>query len=98
MDNNEFMKLIVSHLERIETKVDRLDERADTQERVSIIQESNLREHMRRSDLLEQSQDDLKQAVTPIIKVYTIAWGITKIIAGVAVVIGIIESVKHLVN
>lgn len=96
MDNNDFMKLIVSHLERIETKVDKLDDRADTQERISIVQEVNLREHMKRSDLLEKSQNDLKEAVTPILKVYTVAWGITKIILGLAVVIGIIESIVKL--
>jgi hypothetical protein len=85
----ELMNLVVSHLERIEVKVDKLDERLDSSEKIQIKQEANLSAHMKRSDLLEASQDELRDAIKPILKVYTIAWGITKIIAALGVLAGL---------
>lgn len=93
MDNNDIMKLIVSHLERIEDKVDKLDDRMNESEKISIRQEENLKLHMKRSDLLEASQDELKDSVKPIIKAYTVAWGITKIGAAMAVIIGAVVGI-----
>ena len=96
--DDEVMKLVVAHLDRIEKKVDKLDERLDSSEKVAIKQEANLEAHMKRSDLLEKSQEDLKHAVKPILRVYTIAWGICKIIAAVGVLVGIIGGILKLLG
>ncbi len=96
--DDEIVKLLVQHLDRIEKKVDKLDERLDSSEKVAIKQEANLEAHMKRSDLLEQSQDELKDAVKPILKIYTIAWGICKITLGVGVVVGVLSGIAKLMG
>ena len=96
INEDEIMKLVQAQLNRIESKVDKLDERLDSSEKVAIKQEHNLELHMKRSDLLEQSQTDLKEAVKPILKVYTVAWGICKIVAAIAVVVGILSGIARL--
>lgn len=96
--NDEVMKMVVAHLDRIESKVDRLDTRLDSSEKVAIKQEANLEAHMRRSDLLEQSQGELKEAVKPILKAYTVAWGITKIFLAVSVCVGIIVGIIKIIE
>lgn len=86
--HNKTIELVVQHLERIEKKVDKLDERLNSSEKIAIKQEANLEAHMKRSDFLELSQEDLKNAVKPIVKIYTIMWGVGKIIAGIGVFVG----------
>jgi len=95
-EQDEVMKLVQAQLSRIEQKVDKLDERLDSSEKVAIKQEHNLELHMKRSDLLEKSQDTLEEAVKPILKIYTVAWGICKIVLGIAVVVGIITGISKL--
>jgi hypothetical protein len=95
---DQLMELIVSKLERIETKVDKLDERLDSAEKVAIKQEANLEMHMKRSDLLESSQDSLEKAVAPILKVYTVAWGVCKILGAISVAIGILVGIGKLLG
>ena len=94
----EVMKMLKDQLDRMETKIDKLDERLDSAEKVAIKQEANLEAHMKRSDLLEQSQGDLKEAVKPIIKVYTIAWGICKIVGSIGIVVGILGGIAKLMG
>ncbi len=96
--NEQIMKMLKDQLDRIEGKVDKLDDRLDSAEKVAIKQESNLEAHMRRSDLLEASQNDLKEAVKPLLKVYTVAWGITKIVLAIGVVVGILSGIAKLVG
>lgn len=87
------VEILRNQLDRMETKIDKLDLRLDDAEKVAIKQEYNLQVHMKRSELLEQSQDDLKDMVKPIIKIYTVAWGISKIIIAASILMGIIGSI-----
>lgn len=96
--NEQIMKMLKDQLDRIEGKVDKLDERLDSAEKVAIKQEANLEAHMKRSDLLEKSQEDLKEAVKPLLKVYTVAWGITKIVLAIGVVVGILSGIAKLIG
>ena len=61
-ENKEVMKMLKHQLDRMETKIDKLDERLDSAEKVAIKQEANLEAHMKRSGLLEQSQGELKDS------------------------------------
>lgn len=97
-NNEQIMKMLKDQLDRMETKIDKLDDRLDSAEKVAIKQEANLEAHMKRSDLLEKSQEDLKEAVKPILKVYTVAWGITKIIGSIGVVVGILGGIAKLLG
>lgn len=97
-DHVEVMKMLKSQLDRMETKIDKLDDRLDSAEKVAIKQEANLEAHMKRSDLLEQSQNDLKESVKPILKVYTIAWGICKIVLAIGAVVSILGGIAKLLG
>ena len=92
------MSLVIAHLDRIEAKVDKVQDQVLRLNEVSIKQEANLAEHMRRTDLLEASQDDLKDVVKPLLKVYTVAWGLCKIGLGVSVLIGVIVGIIRIVE
>ncbi len=91
---NDAMTLIVAHLSRIEDKVDFIDTRLDSFERIQVKQEANLAEHMKRSDFLEKHHDILKIQIKPILNVYTVAWGICKIVAGASVLLGVFKLLK----
>jgi len=93
-NQKETIELMSTSLGRIEGKLDKLDERLDSAEKIAIKQEANLEAHMRRSDLLEKSQGELIEAVKPLLKIYTVAWGITKIVAAIAVVVGILSKMS----
>lgn len=92
------VKMLKDQLDRMETKIDKLDDRLDSAEKVAIKQEANLEAHMKRSDLLEQSQNDLKDSVKPLLKIYTVAWGITKIVLAVGVVVSILGGIAKLMG
>lgn len=93
----EAVELIASRLERMEGKIDRLDDRLDSAEKIAIKQEANLEAHMRRSDLLEQSQGEVIEAIKPVLKVYTVAWGITKIVGALSIVAGIVSKLAGVI-
>lgn len=95
--NEDIMKLVLDRIDRLddklEQKLNKVEDRLDIMDKTLIKQEANLEAHMKRSDLLEASQHDLKEAVKPIIKVYTVTWGLTKITAGVGLIISIIGAI-----
>ncbi len=98
----ELMKLVLDRIDRLddklEAKLNKVEDRLDTMDKTMIKQESNLEAHMRRSDLLENSQNDLKEAVKPLLKVYVVAWGITKIVSGLGLVVGILVGISKLLG
>lgn len=97
-NNEDVMKLVIGHLDRIEKKVDRLDDRLDSQKEILIVQEANLAEHMRRSDLLEANQDALKTSVDPLLKLHTVAWGIVKIVGAIGACVGIVVGILKIMD
>lgn len=50
-------------LNRVIQQLDKLDERLDSIDRTSVKQEENLREHMRRTALLEKQHDMLRTEI-----------------------------------
>jgi hypothetical protein len=71
----------------ITDKLDVLDERLDDMEKVLILQEQNLKQHMARTELLEQQ-------VAPLNKFMYSAYGIIAFILFCASVAGIIQFLK----
>lgn len=88
-DDSGVMDMIVAHLERIENKVDRITDRLSGVESIQVKQEQNLAEHMRRSDLLEQNHQFLRDSVNPVLTVYSVAWGVCRIILGISILFGV---------
>lgn len=93
----DVMKLVLERIDRLddklEKKLDKVENRLDTMDKTLVKQEANLEAHMKRSDLLESSQNDLKDAVKPILKIYTAVWGICKVTVGVGFIVSIIGGI-----
>jgi uncharacterized protein YoxC len=72
-------------LERVVVQLDRLDEKLDDVDRTLIKQEENLREHMRRTELLESQHEMLRSEIhtelTPIKSHINQVKGISKFLA-----------------
>ena len=80
MKKNEFLHL--------SDKLDVLDERMDTVERILAVQEQNLQLHMKRSDTLEAQ-------VEPLNKFMWAAYGIISFMLFVGAVVGIFSFLKQ---
>jgi len=89
--SNHFATMLSAQLARIETKLDKLDERLDASDRMQT-------EHMGKFVQLEKRQFDLNEDVRPLLKSYTVAWGISKITLGAGMIIGIITGLMSLVE
>lgn len=85
------MKMVVAHLDRIEKKVDKLDERLDSAEKVAIKQEINLAEHMKRSDLLEKKLEPVENHVKYMN-------GALKGLAIVSLIVGVVAGILKLLG
>lgn len=98
MNNNDEKNLVLLHLEKIESKVDRLDskvdrldERVDSIDRTLAVNTESLREHMRRTALIE---DDIK----PIKKHVAMLEGGLKLVGIVSLVIGLLIGIATLLS
>lgn len=85
-------------LGEIETKVDKLDERLDSIEKVLIKQELNLEIHIKRTNLLEESVGLLRQDLRPVERHVDYVHGALKFIGIISVVVGIFAAVKELLS
>ncbi len=91
---------IKSYLERLEGKLDRLDERLDESAKVQERHAVSLEEHMRRSEALEEAVAHLRTELAPI-KTHVAMWGgvakaITFVGAGAGAVVGILQVLGKL--
>lgn len=85
------MSIVIKKLDKIEDKVDKLDGRLDSAEKVAVKQEANLAEHMRRTELLE---NDLK----PVKKHVAMVNGGLKLLGIISLIIGIIAGLMKIFN
>ncbi len=88
-------------INRLEGKLDKLDERLDGVEKILVLQEANLKEHMRRSDLLEEMlsafRNDTEKELDPIKKHVTkvqlaLSWTV-KLFVAIAAIAGFILTI-----
>lgn len=93
-------------INRLEGKLDRLDERLDGVEKILVLQEANLKEHMKRSDLLEEMlmafRDNTQKELDPIKKHVTkvqlaLSWS-GKVFIGTAAIAGFILTIIQIVK
>lgn len=61
--NDEVMKLVLSKLDKLDEKVDKTNDRLNSMDKTLVKQEENLKEHMRRTDLLEGDLKPIKKHV-----------------------------------
>lgn len=98
----DVMRMVLDRIDRLddklEEKLNKVEDRLDVMDKTLIKQEANLEAHMKRSDLLEQSQDDLKDAVKPLLKVYTVVWGLCKLALAVGFLLSLLGGTIKLVG
>ena len=92
------MKELLSH---VINQLDKLDEKLDSVDKTLVKQEENLREHMRRTDLLEKQHNDLHDNIhdelEPIKSHVQQVKGITKfIVTAVPIIIAIAGAIYKL--
>lgn len=84
--------------EKIESKIDRLDERLDNIDKTLVRQEENLRQHMYRTELLEDSVQMLRDEFKPVQKHVAMLEGALKLIGILGVIAAIISAVLRIVQ
>lgn len=95
-----------SQLNRVEVKIDKLDDRLDGVEKILVLQESNLREHMRRSDalqkMIEDERADKNTRLTPLETTLSGAKSVLKfttwVVGAVTAIAGLIYTVLQIIS
>ena len=98
MSQQELPEIIISHLSKLETKFDKLEEKVDTireslhsVEKVSVKQEENLKEHMRRTDIAELRIATFEEQVKPLLASLNSMKMLTTIISGIILVLTLVK-------
>ena len=89
--DNDFMEHITAALNKLETKVDGINVKITDIDKTLLRNTISLEEHMKRSDQLEHYHNHLKTSVRPVLTAYTVAWGISKIVVGISVLVGLLK-------
>lgn len=84
--------------DRLEQKLDRLDERMDSMSKTLVEQAGDLREHIRRTELLEAAHAELRAEIRPLTRAHFMWSGVGKALAILATAAGVAEGVIRLVH
>lgn len=79
-----------NRFDKLEQKLDKLDQHLDNVDKTLIVQEANLRDHMRRSDLLEKKMVPIENHVN------RITWAVRGILWFCATAGSVLVTLKHL--
>lgn len=85
-------------LKRIESKIDKLDDRLDSLDKTSVKQEQNLAEHMRRTELAEANIDSIRDELKPVQRHVAMLEGILKFIGLVGTLVAIAAGVVKVIS
>lgn len=91
--NNDIglLDIIIKKFESIDQNIIRVEERLNGMDRTLVKQEENLKEHMKRSDLLEEQMAPVKKHVALVESVFKIVGAIGVLVATAAGIVKIIE-------
>lgn len=96
-DIKELLKKINNLDEKMHKNAEQTDKRLDSIEKVLIVQEQNLKEHMKRSDSLETIIDHLKEKdVKPLTKHVNMVEGALKLVGILSVIVSLIGGIIKL--
>ncbi len=82
----------------LKDQLDRIEGKLDENTRETIQNTSNLREHMRRTDLLEKAQSDMSERIRPIESHVSMMAGVFKAFVALGALVGIAVSIYQLVG
>lgn len=80
-----------TRLERVEDKIDKIGDRLGSIDSTLAAQHESLKQHMKRTDLLEAQLEPLKRHVAMV-------EGITRALGGLAVVAAVLEAIVQLLE
>jgi hypothetical protein len=82
----------------LKDQLDRIEAKLDENTRETIQNTSNLREHMRRTDLLEKAKDSLSERIRPIESHVSMLAGVFKAFVALGAAVGIAVSIYQLIG
>lgn len=85
-------------LTRIESKIDKLDSRLDIIDITTAKQEINIHEHIRRTNLLEERVEQIREELKPVEIHVHYMHGTLKAIGVLSLLIGIAVAIKELLS
>ncbi len=83
---------VIKALEKLENKVDIIDNRLDSVDKTLVKQEANLGEHMRRTELAEKNISNVRKDIEPVKRHVAYMEGALKGIGIVGILMGIIAG------
>lgn len=92
-NNNTKVDLIITVLDKLENKMDQVDGRLNSMDKTLVKQEENLKEHIRRTEILENELKPIKKHVSHIeggLKLLGALATIAGLLSGLAKLFGII--------
>ena len=84
---------ILKALDKFENKIDKLDARLDSIEKVQVKQEANLGEHMRRTETAEENINLLREELKPVKKHVAYMEGALKGLGVVSLIVGVAAGI-----
>ncbi len=81
---------------KLESKLDKLDDRLDSVDKTLIRQEENLKEHMRRSVAAEESIQILREELKPVQKHMNHMEGALKLLGGITLILAVLEAIRRI--
>ena len=82
---------------RLYDKLDKIEERLTSIDGTLIRQEASLREHMRRTDLLEVHNNKQDLAMVPLTAHLNMVYSVAKLVAGLAILAGLAVSILKII-
>lgn len=85
------MSLVLSKLDKLDSKIDSTNDRLNSMDKTLVKQEENLKEHMRRTAILEEGLKPVQKHVTRV-------EGALKLLGVISVLVGIAAGVAKLLG
>ena len=89
--DNGLIDIIINKFESIDQNLVRVEERLNGMDKTLVKQEENLKEHMKRSDMLEAQLEPVKRHVSLVESVFKIVGAIGVLVAIAAGIVKIVE-------
>lgn len=89
---------VLKALEKFESKIDKLDIRMDSMERVLIKQEANIEYHVKRTDVAEANLDLLRNDLKPVQKHVDYMNGALKALGIVGAIVGTVAAIVETIH
>lgn len=91
-------QVILQALSKLESKIDHLDGRLDSVEKVLVKQEANIEHHVKRTDLAEENMKLFRQEMVPVKRHVDYMNGALKLIGVVGTLVALVAAAIQIVK